>query len=76
MPDPEWWMTIEEFVATARTRKNLSISSDGCRITDGSRSYPLPRLPGGRMEAWLVGSLCEFFDLQEIDFALDARRDD
>lgn len=79
MPDPKL-LTIEEFLGLARNRgRDLSVYLDRTgvnRIIEGSNSYPLPRLPGGRMPSALVASLCKHFNLPPIDFALDPIPDD
>jgi hypothetical protein len=79
VPDPKL-LTVGEFLGLARNRgKELTVELDRegiSRITDGSRSYPLPRLQGGRMPSALVASLCQYFGLPGIDFALDPGRED
>jgi hypothetical protein len=70
-------LTVSDFIRLAADRgKTLwtEMGEDGIlRITNGSRKYVLPQLPGGRLPSALVESLCYRFDLPHLDFALDAQ---
>ena len=81
-------MTPDDFMRIAwnRGKKLWLLPSTRWRVlmmTDGARSYPLPRyLPGGLMDSELVWDLLEFFfegenvRLVALDFQLDPLPED
>lgn len=70
-------LTVSDFIRLAAERGTAlwtEMGEDGIlRITNGTRKYFLPQLPGGRLPWDFVESLCRRFDLPRLDFALDDR---